>query len=239
MNAFNPAYRISLGHIEDALIDERYIISGDVMRYLGKRMRAIGREEIVALSGNSGLGPREYGWVQPPHPHLSLYYWNDEKRILESLDPEKNGIDGGRPVFWDGKVFLDTRPEKRLSVLEKALVDVREEVGKWQKARDLQEVGATLTEYSNLLGNAKGKEILDSKHFQDMRSLLKRITLEEKKYLPGTAPYSLMLKIVGYSTDAKQDVILTLPFIAASLEKTYKKTEYENGPFLTINTIQE
>ena len=43
-----------------------------------------------------------------------------------------------------------------------------------------------------------------------------------------------MLKILSYSTDPIQKVILTLPFIAPGLETVYRKTIYEEGQFLTI-----
>ncbi len=78
-------------------------------------------------------------------------------------------------------------------------------------------------EYGHLLTGIKGKKILDSKHFHDLRALLKRVTLEEKRFTPGARPYSLMLKVVGYSMDESQEVILTLPFIAPGLVNFYKK----------------
>jgi len=47
-----------------------------------------------------------------------------------------------------------------------------------------------------------------------------------------------MLKILSYSTDPSQKVILTLPFIAPGLETVYRKTIYEEGQFLTILPTQ-
>lgn len=73
---------------------------------------------------------------------------------------------------------------------------------------------------------------MDSKHFHDMRALLKRVTLEQKKYIPGTRPYSMMLKIVGYSTDEKQKIILMLLFISPELVSKYRRPVYEQGEFL-------
>ena len=67
-----------------------------------------------------------------------------------------------------------------------------------------------------------------------MRALLKRVTLEEKKYLPGTMPYTTMLRIVGYSTDERQKIILTLPFIAPGLEESYQRPVYEKGMSFTL-----
>ena len=89
-------------------------------------------------------------------------------------------------------------------------------------------------EYRHLLGETKGRKILDSEHFQGLRALLKKVILEEKRYPPGTRPYSMMLKILGYSTDENQEIILTLPFVAPSLEGFYKKAVYEEGGFFNL-----
>jgi len=43
-----------------------------------------------------------------------------------------------------------------------------------------------------------------------------------------------MLKLLGYSTDEEQKVILTLPFIAPGLEKSYKKPVFEEGVFYRL-----
>jgi hypothetical protein len=94
-------------------------------------------------------------------------------------------------------------------------------------------------EYHKLMGSPKGKKILDSKHFLDMRALVKKIVLEEKKYLPGTGPYTLMLKVLGYSTDEKQKILLTLPFIATGLAKIYKKPVFEQGAFYHLVPSQK
>jgi len=229
VDIFNPRYQISLGHLQDVLVDERYLVVGDVMRYLRRGVRGLGRGEIVALSGNSGIGPREDGWIQSPHLHLSFYYLNPETSALVYLDPEKYGIDGEKPVFGDGETPLDGEASARLPRLELTLRNFKEELELWPKPADISELGSTLMEYCNLLREVKGRKILDSKHFQDMKALLKRVTLQEKRYLPGTRPYTTMLKIAGYSTDEKQEVILTLPFIAPGLEKKYRKPIYEEG----------
>jgi len=239
IDAFNPSYQVGLGHIDEVFVDEKYILSGEIMKYLGRRARVLARNELIATSGNSGWGPREYGYVQPPHLHLSLIHWNDEKKTWEDLDPEGYGIDGGRPVFWDGETSLDLRTERRILRLEKTLDEMEKEMGQWRESADLRELGGSLTEYAHRLGGIRGKKILDSAHFHDMRTLLKKKTLEERKYLPGTGPYRLMLKILGYSTDEKQKVILTLPFIPLGLEKFYQKPEYTQGTFLTIGTLHE
>ena len=203
--------------------------------YHGKSeiQRLIKRNEIFALSGNTGLGPKEYMGRMPYHLHFSLNYWGLYAGKGEHLDPEKYGIDGGKPIFWDGKTDLDVKYPLRLTALNKILEDFEGELGTWNlEDNNLQELNGNLLEYYKLMGNPKGTEVLDSKHFHDMRELLKKTTLEEKTYIPGTEPYSLMLKVLGYSTNEKQDIILTLPFIAPSLEGLYKKPVYEDGEFL-------
>jgi hypothetical protein len=233
-DAFNPAYRVVYAHLEEAFLNEKFLISGDVMKYLGEGVRALGRGEIVALSGNSGLGPVEYRWVQPPHLHLSLYYINFKSNTMAYLDPEKHGIDGGKPVFWDGETPLDCEANKRLLKLELTLNKFKEELDRWPKNSDVEELKGQLIEYYHLLGEARGRKILDSRHFQDIRALLRSVTLEERSYRPGTRPYSMMLKILGYSTDENQKIILTLPFIAPGLEPLYRKAVYEEGGFFNL-----
>jgi hypothetical protein len=233
-DTFNPAYRVVYAHLDATLIDEKFLLSGDVMRYLGEGVRALGRGEIVALSGNSGLGSMEDRWIQPPHLHITLYYINFKSNTMVYLDPEKHGIDGGKPVFWDGETPLDGEANKRASKLEFTLRRGREELKLWPASPDLEELRGSLLEYAHLLGDATGRRILDSKHFQDLRVLLKKVTLDEKRYRPGTKPYSLMLKILGYSTDENQKVILTLPFIAPGLQALYRKSVYEEGGFFNL-----
>jgi hypothetical protein len=233
-DTFNPAYRVVYAHLEDTFLNEKFLISGDVMKYLGEGVRALGRGEIVALSGNSGLGPVEYRWVQPPHLHISLYYINFKSNAMVYLDPEKHGIDGGKPVFWDGETRLDGAADKRLSKLESTLRSFGEELDGWPKGSDVEELRGQLMEYYHLLGDVKGRKILDSRHFQGLRALLRKATLEERRYRPGTRAYSMMLKILGYSTDENQKIILTLPFIAPGLEAFYRKAIYEEGGFFNL-----
>jgi len=233
-DVFNPAYRVVYAHLDNTLIDERFLIAGDVLRYVGEGVRGLRRGEIFALSGNSGLGPMEYRWVQPPHLHVTLYYINFKSNTMAYLDPEKHGIDGGKPVFWDGETPLDGEADKRLLKLELTLSRFKGELDLWPKTSDVEELRGQLMEYRQLLGEAKDWKILDSKHFQDLRALLKKVTLEEESYRPGTRPYSMMLKILGYSTDENQKIILTLPFIAPGLEALYRKAVYEEGGFFNL-----
>ena len=236
MDLFHPTYFTYLGHIGNVLVDETFLVAGEVGKYLREGVRALGRSEIITLSGNSGWGPKEYGWRQPPHLHYSLYFFDKEKRTLENLNPDLYGLNGGRPVFWDGKTRLDVRAEDRVSYLEETLSGFESELDLWPATPNVEELKGNLMEHYRFLGDAKGKDILGSRHFQDLRGLLEEMTLEKKRYLPGSAPYTMMLKIVGYSTSQKQKVILTLPFIPPGLEKAYQRPVYEDGPFFHFSS---
>jgi len=238
MDIHSPSYLTYLGHIDASVVTEKFLVAGEIGRYLREGARALGRDEIVAISGNSGWGPRQYGYQQPPHLHYSLYYWDKGRRGLENLDPEKFGIDGGRPVFWDGTTRLDVRPEERRAYLEKTLHGFEETLGEWPRTRGVEELGGALREYYRLFEGKQGTQILNSKHFQDLRALLKKEVLEEKKYPPGTEPYAMMLKVLGYSTDEKQKVLLTLPFISPSLVGLYRKPVFEDRPLLKLEAVQ-
>jgi len=228
----------------------------------------INKKVIIALSGSSGIGPQEKLGRMEPHLHFGLRFSKTlRKKDGYFVDPEKYGLDGGKPVFWDGETDLDMVPSLLKHKLERVLDYFEKSLESWPKDKDLQELKGNLLEnyhligYNNakdildskhfhdmrellekktfndkdfqelkgklvknydLMGNIKAKQILDSKHFHDMRALLKKKTLEEKMYIPGTKPYSLMMEIVGYSTDEKQEIILTLPFIAPRLKHLYK-----------------
>lgn len=223
VNKFHPSYRISYGHLNRIFPDRRYFLAGEVTRAEAEGVKPLTREQVVALSGNSGVGLLKNRFVHPPHLHITLYYLNIRNRTMAYLDPDKFGLDGGRPVFWDGETILDVQPEERISRLELTLENLEQELNLWPRISGLDEVEGNLMQYSRLLTGVKGKRILDSKHFQDMRTLLKRVTLEEKRFIPGTRPYSLMLKVVGYSMDEQQEIILTLPFIAPGPVNVYKK----------------
>ncbi len=238
MDIHSPSYLTYLGHIDASVVNETFLVTGEIGRYLRDGARALGRDEIVAISGNSGWGPAQYGYQQPAHLHYSLYYWDKGRRGLENLDPERFGIDGGRPVFWDGKTLLDVRPDERQIYLEKTLDGFDETLEAWSRTPGLEELGGSLREYRRRFEGARGTEVLQSKHFHDLRALLKKEVLEEKKHPPGTEPYAMMLKVLGYSTDEKQKVILTLPFISPNLVGAYRKAVFEDRPLLKFEPIQ-
>ncbi len=230
MDQNHPSYRICFGHLDRVLIDRRFLLTGKVMKSPGGR--PLRRKEIVAHSGNSGMGLIGNRFVQPPHLHVTLYFLNFKNRTMAYLDPEKFGLDGGRPVFWDGETDLDVGVEKRMAMLELVLINLEREIGSWEKTPEGEELAGKLLEHSRLMGRRQGRGILDSKHFHDLRAVLKKVTLKEKRFLPGTRPYSLMFKVVGYSTDVTQEVILTLPFISTGLRSVYKRPIFEERVLL-------
>lgn len=230
VNKHYPSYRISYGHLNRVLVDRSYFLKGDLLRAAEEGVKPLMRDHIVSLSGNSGIGLLRNWFTHPPHLHISLYYLNLKNRTLAYLDPEKFGLDGGRPVFWDGETNLDIEPEKRITSLEFTLNHLEGELQRWEGQNESRELRETLREYGRLLQGKKGRNLLDSEPFQEMRALLKKVTLEEKRFVPGTRPYSLMLKIVGYSMDGDQEIILTLPFIAPGLQLGYKKMSGRQDP---------
>ncbi|MCX8118787.1 MAG: M23 family metallopeptidase [Desulfobacterota bacterium] len=228
VNKHRPSYRISYGHLNRVLVDRSYFLKGDLQRAAEEGVKPLMRDRIVALSGNSGMGLLKNWFVHPPHLHITLYYLNLENRTLAYLDPEKFGLDGGRPVFWDGETNLDVEPERRIEHLESTLNQLEKELQDWEGTSELEALREILRPYGRLLQGKKGKALLESEPFLELREHLKRVTLQEKRFLPGTRPYSLMLKVVGYSTEESQEIILTLPFVAPGLEMGYKRTTVRN-----------
>jgi len=227
-----PPFQVGYGHLDRAIVDSRYQ-TAKMPRPSSGPVRMLNRGEIIAFSGNSGLGPPEYGGVQPPHLHLSTF-WDDGKNPYRNLNLEKYGPDGGRPVFWDGVTPLDTDPGMRLLLLSQALRDFEENGEEWKGTAEAAEARANLLEFTRSLGRPASQKILASKPFQALKAYLQRIVREQKRFVPGSAAYSLMLKVFSYSTDPGQEVILTLPFIAPGLEGLYRETIFEEGPFLKI-----
>ena len=178
------------------------------------------RNTIIALSGNSGVGPREFGGIQPDHLHFALYHKVSATEKAKDIDPEKHGPDKGKPIYWDLETDLDMVPSARLMGLERTIKGLPQELESWpQGEHDLDELRGKVYEYYGKIGNATRMEILDSIAFQDMRALLKGEILEKSKttkYVPGTRPYSLMLKILGYSS-IDQNLVLTLPYPSPDL----------------------
>jgi hypothetical protein len=151
---FNPSYRVVYAHLDVTLIDEKFLVAGDVLKYLGEGFGLWGGRDCRPFR-QFGLGPMEYRWVQPPHLHISLYYVNFKSNTMVYLDPEKHGIDGGKPVFWDGETPLDGEADKRLVKLESTLRNFREDLDRWPNSSDVEELRGQLMEYYHLLGEAR------------------------------------------------------------------------------------
>ena len=178
------------------------------------------RNVIVALSGNSGLGPKDFGGIQRDHLHFGLYHKPLSTEKGEYVDPEEYGPDKGPPIYWDLETDLDMVSSARLMGLERTIKGLPRELESWpQGEHDLGELKGKIFEYHGSIGNATRMEILDSAAFHDMRALLKGEILEKSKttkYVPGTRPYSLMLKILGYSS-IDQNPVVTLPYPSPDL----------------------
>jgi hypothetical protein len=215
----NSRYRTHYGHISDALVGEKSV------NYSRKGPIPVDRNQLIALSGTT-YNPRV------EHLHLSLLTLEDNIYGLELIDPEKHGLDGEKPVFWDGDTNLDVDTFERPWLLEETLQTAPAQVEKWkQYAKEnndsnLYELSGKVQEHLKRIETSKGNSPLDSKHFHDMRALLKKVTLgegretplEKRPYVPGTGPYSLMQKIVAYSM-VNQKIIITLPFISPDINK--------------------
>jgi len=131
--------------------------------------RLIKRNEIFSLSGASGS-------AGAPHLHHGLYF----KGKKNPIDPEKYGIDGGKPVFWDCETELDMPSYQRVYELEKVIKNLEKGLQLWSKGNhDLGELKGNILELSKHLKDSSWGGILDSKHFHDMRDLLKRRIISE------------------------------------------------------------
>lgn len=218
----NPNYLVSYLHLDGAVVSNDFI----TQTRSDKPFRVLKLNEIVALSGNSGVFK---GGPQPQHLHFML---QRKHEYDEYLDPEKHGLDGEWPVFGDGETRVDLPERQKIPRLEKKLETLVQEVSSWPG--ELYEIKGRLIENHRLMGDVKGNKIVDSKHFQENRALLKKFTVEDKTYLPGTKPYSMMLALVAYSMVppySNQPVILSLPFIAPGITHKYQMPVYKKGPF--------
>ena len=228
----NPRYMLIYVHLDEAILNEAF--DNDRTKFKeGKPFRALLQNEIIALSGDTGRAPPGQSRL-PSHLHVSLGYEKIGSDRLD-LDYEKYGLDGNKPIFHDAKTNITVNIQDRLERLNEKLETFKEELAGWPK--ELEEIKGTLEDLYNKMGDVKGQQIVDNKHFQEMRALLKKKTLEDKTYTPGTKPYSLMIAIMTYSMVppySNQEVVLFLPFIAPAIAQKYKKVFYENGPFYQL-----
>jgi len=230
----NFRYVVEYVHLDDILLDYSFEDKEKIMA--GEPFRVLQNNEPVAISGNTGKGVD--GGILPPHLHVNLLYFAN-KDSKDFLDFEKYRLDGGKPIFWDGETWLGTSQSKRLGRLESTLQSLELTLESWKGDKSLEELAGKLKDYYNNFKDLSGTQILDSKHFQDLRALLKRVTLEGKDYIPETKPYSLAQKVLAYSMVQpyyNQPIIVCLPFISPQLVSMYKvkKPVYEEGPFYIL-----
>ena len=183
-------------------------------------------DTITAISGNTGRGPPPSGY-QPPHLDLRIAKMEDAgpsskgegfrtyKSPLPGLDPFTLGIDGGRPVYWDGK----TKIIKDINLINKkaGLEQFLDTLGSRLKDSDLDKETV--------------KELLDRYNKPDeLKEYIGMRVLQKKKgqngaaryeFMPGSLMYSLMLEL--YIRTSKQEFIAMLPFIFPPLKETYQK----------------
>ena len=207
----NKSCKISFVHLSRSLIPEKYKVNNQDAVQI-----SFPRNVIIALSGSPADAPRDS--LNIPQLHLGMHTGSQENYGF--VDPEQYGPDKGKPIYWDLETDLDMVSTARLMGLEKTIKGIPQELESWpQGEHDLDELKGNISEYYGRIGNATRMEILDSAAFHDMRALLKGEILEKSKttkHVPGTRPYSLMLKTLGYSS-IDQNFVLTLPFPSPDL----------------------
>jgi len=206
-------------HLSEVFVDNRYFFSR-------KReiQRVVRNNEIIALSGDSGK------YISRRHLHFGLTYV-DIKGNQEYFDPYKKGIDGGPPVFSDGKTDLSIPASMRHFKLFEVMGGLEERLKKMPEEGPIGETRGRLLEWNNHIKELAGPPILDSPHFHDMRAYLLKVTLEDVIWTPESEIYTLMLEIAGLSIDERQEIVLCSPFISPKVLNRYKIAVYNNGPF--------
>ena len=182
--------------------------------------------KVIAFSGDTGYGP---GGFQPSHLHLQIAklepdgyvermidgvrkkvkYWQE---IKPGLDPFKNGIDGGKPVYWDAKA-VTVAPWERPNMLNSIMYTLDERLRK-QDEVDKE----TLTE---LLKRQKDPVAL--RDYLGMRVLQKKQGPNGLQYefMPGSFMYGLMLDVLA-NMKKEEEMLVMLPFIYPSLIDKYQ-----------------
>jgi len=230
----NGWYTVVFSHLSEILVDSRFNLSfGEGIQ------RMVSQNEIVALSGASGL------YSVGAHLHFGLFHKKVNGGPKYFDDPFKKGIDGGHPVFSDARTNLSIPAYMRIYALSEAMGKLEKDVTNWPKEGKIGEVRGNLLEWNNYLKGISGTDFLDSPHFQDMRAYLLKITAaddseEEIKdpWTPESKVYTWMLRIAGFSTDTSQEVILNLPLISPKILNRYKIAVYENGPFVSTRDFR-
>ena len=221
---------VHLHNYADILEKGKFVMNKDATEI---RDQSLNKLNIVAFSGNTGVGPG--GGVQRPHLHFQIqivegitgragtggFYF-----VVPGIDPFQAGIDvekpyggiaegiplGGRPVYWDAKTAIAT-PQNRPKRLQASLDTLEKRVRE-----------------GDLDSETKSELLKRHKNSYDLRDYLGYRVLQKKKgkdgkdayeFMPGSLPYGLMLEF--YSRTSKQEFIAMLPFISPPLKSVYQK----------------
>lgn len=224
-------------HLYSVLVQSQFIFQQTAYEN-NARFSFLRRNEIFALSGATGEGM--FQGKQHPHAHWETWKRKDAYGVVpyEAFDQETCGIDKDFPlVFWDGKTVLDILRNDQFRLLRHTVgkYSQKDLVG-WEETHNQQELAGKLADLAKKAmkqwgKEVKGKDLLDSKHFIDMKALIKDEVLRKERYQPGSGPYTAMLEILGHGKDPKQDIIFTLPFISPNLVGLYRKPAGDSGLF--------
>jgi hypothetical protein len=120
--------------------------------------------------------------------------------------------------------------------LKLAIDRLPEYTKKWAKDHDTQELAGNLVELINQMGDISGHDMYRHAKLQDIKSLLRKAVLEpskeNKKFAPGSGPYTAMLQVFAYSRPLSQSNVLTLPFIPKELLHLYHPPVFDQGLWL-------
>jgi hypothetical protein len=176
------------------------------------------RNEMIALSGATGN-------AKTPHLHLDCAKrspWTVSLTDYVYFDIETQGIDKGPLTYWDGKTFLDYRPEQQFALLADTVKKYEKaDIPGWGRSHAQQELAGRLAEYARKLSGKDGKVMLSAGDFIDMRDCIKNAVYKTEDYGPETQQYTAMLEILGHGKDPNQEMIFTLPFVPPGLEHLY------------------
>lgn len=168
---------------------------------------------VVAFSGNTGTDTA--GNRYEPHLHFSI-------RIdAPGLDPFKHGIDGGRPIYWDGVTPIDSYAKILEGKGDKRVPESRKDevlAGLDGRLRGQDELDKTTVDELRKRGN----------DIHALRDYLGYKVLQKKnvngkvgyEFMPGSLMYSLMLQ--AYNATSKKEFIAMLPFIFPPLKGRYQ-----------------
>jgi len=204
-----------------AHLSERFYEKKETPAGPGTRGPSVDLINIVASSGNTGVGPG--GGQQRPHLHFEIS--NREhydtrvgvkfyRSVPPGLHPFTLGVDGGRPVYWDGETEIVSAIYKTIKIQE-ILYTFDARIKHLRDTLDSKTVKELLDRQNNPeeLKNYVGFRVLNKKRGTDGK--------ENYEFRPGSPMYKLMLELFFAMT--KQEFIATLPFVYPELKPIYQK----------------